>query len=112
MLVLAFYISLSAVWTFISGIAANAGSYRRPHSQVWPVATLLQHHRRRRHAALIGARFGGGRLMYWGMHALLLASVALLVGQPLAAALRPGGPVFKFTWTFVLPFILAGRRVG
>lgn len=79
--VLTFYISLSAVWTFIGGIAAGA-------------------------AALIGARFGGGRPIALG-YALLLASVALLAGQPLLLRFALAALLFKFTWTFVLPFILA-----
>ena len=57
-------------------------------------------------AALIGARFGGGRPIALG-YALLLASVALLVGQPLLLRFALAALLFKFTWTFVLPFILA-----
>ncbi|RTG61299.1 MFS transporter, partial [Serratia marcescens] len=57
-------------------------------------------------AALIGARFSGGRLIVLG-YALLLASVALLTGQPLLLRFALAALLFKFTWTFVLPFILA-----
>ena len=57
-------------------------------------------------AALIGARFGGGRPIALG-YALLLASVALLVGQPLLLRFALAALLFKFTWTFALPFILA-----
>ncbi|RTF89691.1 MFS transporter, partial [Serratia marcescens] len=39
--------------------------------------------------------------------ALLLASVALLTGQPLLLRFALAALLFKFTWTFVLPFILA-----
>ncbi|MBO1807715.1 MFS transporter [Serratia ureilytica] len=68
--VLTFYISLSAVWTFIGGIAAGAGLSPAHSGQV-------------------------------------LASVALLVGQPLLLRFALAALLFKFTWTFVLPFILA-----
>ena len=90
--VLTFYISLSAVWTFIGGIAAGAGLSPAHSGQVL--------------AALIGARFGGGRPIVLG-YALLLASVALLTGQPLLLRFALAALLFKFTWTFVLPFILA-----
>ena len=97
------YISLSAVWTFIGGIAASAelspahsGGAGRRH---------LARHRRRGAAALIGARFGGGRLIVLG-YALLLASVALLTASPCCCAL-PQPLYCSNSRTFVLPFILA-----
>ena len=103
--VLTFYISLSAVWTFIGGIAAGAGLSPAHSGQVLAVATLLGIVGAGA-AALIGARFGGGRLIVLG-YALLLASVALLTGQPLLLRFALAALLFKFTWTFVLPFILA-----
>ncbi|BCZ55886.1 MFS transporter [Serratia marcescens] len=103
--VLTFYISLSAVWTFIGGIAAGAGLSPAHSGQVLAVATLLGIVGAGA-AALIGARFGGGRPIALG-YALLLASVALLVGQPLLLRFALAALLFKFTWTFVLPFILA-----
>lgn len=99
------YISLSAVWTFIGGIAAGAGLSPAHSGQVLAVATLLGIVGAGA-AALIGARFGGGRLIVLG-YALLLASVALLTGQPLLLRFALAALLFKFTWTFVLPFILA-----
>ncbi|HFQ9382688.1 TPA: MFS transporter [Serratia marcescens subsp. marcescens ATCC 13880] len=103
--VLTFYISLSAVWTFIGGIAAGAGLSPAHSGQVLAVATLLGIVGAGA-AALIGARFGGGRLIVLG-YSLLLASVALLTGQPLLLRFALAALLFKFTWTFVLPFILA-----
>lgn len=99
------YISLSAVWTFIGGIAAGAGLSPAHSGQVLAVATLLGIVGAGA-AALIGARFGGGRLIVLG-YALLLASAALLTGQPLLLRFALAALLFKFTWTFVLPFILA-----
>ena len=97
------YISLSAVWTFIGGIAAGAGL--SPAHSGRAGRRHLARHRRRGAAALIGARFGGGRLIVLG-YALLLASVALLTGQPLLLRFAP--PLYcSNSLTFVLPFILA-----
>lgn len=103
--VLTFYISLSAVWTFIGYIAASAGLSPAHCGQVLAVATLLGIVGACT-AALIGARFGGGRPIALG-YALLLASVALLSGRPLLLRFVLAALLFKFTWTFVLPFILA-----
>ncbi len=43
----------------------------------------------------------------WLGYALLIASVLLLTGHPLLVRYAIAALLFKFTWTFVLPFILA-----
>ncbi len=70
--------------------------------------------RRRRFAALsapAGAALRGtrraDRLPVWLGYGLLIVSVGLLIGQPLLVRYAIAALLFKFTWTFVLPFILA-----
>ncbi|HCI4233187.1 MFS transporter [Klebsiella quasipneumoniae] len=103
--VLTFYISLSAVWTFIGTIGSTAGLSPTQVGLVLAAATVC---------GIIGA--GGAalrgtrradRLPVWLGYGLLIVSVGLLVGQPLLALYAIAALLFKFTWTFVLPFILA-----
>ncbi|HCT4453151.1 TPA: MFS transporter [Klebsiella aerogenes] len=103
--VLTFYISLSAVWTFIGTIGSGAGLSPTQIGLVLAAATVF---------GIIGA--GGAalrgtqrpdRLAVWLGYALLIASVLLLTGHPLLVRYAIAALLFKFTWTFVLPFILA-----
>ncbi len=103
--VLTFYISLSAVWTFIGTIGSGAGLSPTEVGLVLAAATVF---------GIIGA--GGAalrgtqrpdRLAVWLGYALLIASVLLLTGHPLLVRYAIAALLFKFTWTFVLPFILA-----
>lgn len=103
--VLTFYISLSAVWTFIGTIGSGAGLSPTQVGLVLAAATVF---------GIIGA--GGAalrgtqrpdRLAVWLGYALLIASVLLLTGHPLLVRYAIAALLFKFTWTFVLPFILA-----
>lgn len=57
-------------------------------------------------AALRGTR-RADRLPVWLGYGLLIVSVGLLIGQPLLVRYAIAALLFKFTWTFVLPFILA-----
>ncbi|PAW17456.1 MFS transporter [Klebsiella pneumoniae] len=63
-------------------------------------------HYRRGGAALRGTR-RADRLPVWLGYGLLIVSVGLLIGQPLLVRYAIAALLFKFTWTFVLPFILA-----
>ena len=103
--VLTFYISLSAVWTFIGSIAAAAGLSPVHSGQVLATATLFGIVGAGA-AALISAGRGGNRLIWLG-YGLLLAGIALLIREPLLLRFAMAAVLFKFTWTFVLPFILA-----
>ncbi|MGX7605745.1 MFS transporter [Klebsiella pneumoniae] len=103
--VLTFYISLSAVWTFIGTIGSAAGLSPTQVGLVLAAATVC---------GIIGA--GGAalrgtrradRLPVWLGYGLLIVSVGLLIGQPLLVRYAIAALLFKFTWTFVLPFILA-----
>lgn len=57
-------------------------------------------------AALRGTQ-RADRLPVWLGYGLLIVSVGLLIGQPLLVRYAIAALLFKFTWTFVLPFILA-----
>ncbi|CUW02755.1 Major Facilitator Superfamily protein [Serratia grimesii] len=103
--VLTFYISLSAVWTFIGSIAAAAGLSPVNSGQVLAAATLFGIVGAGG-AALISARRGGNTLI-WLSYGLLIAGIGLLFREPLLLRFAAAAVLFKFTWTFVLPFILA-----
>lgn len=103
--VLTFYIGLSGVWAFVGTIATNAGLDAATSGIILAVATLL---------GIIGsltATFTGSRaprnlsllLGYGGM----ILSVAAFYGLPGVARFAFAACLFKFVWTYVLPFILA-----
>lgn len=92
--VLAFYVALSAVWTFIGGIAGQAGLSAGESGDILAVATLL------------GERWGRAPLLLAG-YLMMLGAILLLLDQPQLARFAAAALLFKFTWTFVLPYILA-----
>lgn len=103
--VLTFYISLSAVWTFIGTIGSAAGLTASQIGLVLAVATVF---------GILGA--GGAalrgtqrpdRIAVWLGYGLLILSIVLLISHPLLLRFALAAVLFKFTWTFVLPFILA-----
>ena len=103
--ILTFYISLSAVWTFIGTIGSAAGLTAAQIGMVLAAATVC---------GIIGA--GGAalrgtrrpdRIPVWLGYGLLILSIVLLVSHPLLVRFALAALLFKFTWTFVLPFILA-----
>lgn len=103
--VLGFYISLGGVWTFIGALGANAG-ISAPHSgQVLAIATLMGI-AGAASASLISARLPRGMLLLVG-YALMAAAVLLLLGQPTLLRFALAALLFKFTWTFILPLVLA-----
>ncbi|HCJ05419.1 MAG TPA: MFS transporter, partial [Raoultella ornithinolytica] len=57
-------------------------------------------------AALRGTR-RPDRIPVWLGYGLLILSIVLLVSHPLLMRFALAALLFKFTWTFVLPFILA-----
>ncbi len=93
--VLTFYISLSAVWTFIGTIGSAAGLSPTQVGLVLAAATVC---------GIIGA--GGAalrgtrradRLPVWLGYGLLIVSVGLLIGQPLLVRYAIAALLFKFT---------------
>jgi len=103
--ILSFYISLSGVWTFIGSISAKAGIGAEYSGEILAVATLMGIVGAGC-ASLIGNRLPRTLLLLLG-YASMAGSVLLLLGQPEMARFALAALVFKFTWTFILPLILA-----
>lgn len=103
--ILSFYISLSGVWTFIGAISAKAGIAADASGEVLAIATVMGIVGAGC-ASLIGDRLPRVLLLLLG-YGLMAASVLLLLGQPPLARLALAALAFKFTWTFILPLILA-----
>ncbi|MNZ33492.1 Major Facilitator Superfamily protein [compost metagenome] len=103
--VLTFYISLSGIWTFIGSIAGQAGLSAGQSGDILAVATLLGI-AGAGCASLIGERCGRAPLLLAG-YLMMLAAILLLLEQPQLARFAAAALLFKYTWTFVLPFILA-----
>ena len=103
--VLTFYISISGIWTFIGAIAGAAGINAQASGEILATATLLGILGAAT-ASTIGNRFARRPLLLLG-YALLLAGTLLLLDQPGQIRFVIAALMFKFTWTFVLPFILA-----
>lgn len=102
---LGFYISLSGVWTFIGAISTHAGLSAGASGEILAVATL---------SGIVGAgcvSLIGNRLprplLLVLSYGLMASSVLLLLGQPEVLRFALAALLFKFTWTFILPLILA-----
>ncbi|UQZ11439.1 MFS transporter [Providencia stuartii] len=102
--ILIFYICLSQVWTFIGVFGQNSGLDAEENGQILAIATIL---------GMVGAviaatvsnRFKTNKLVFLG-YGLLMASILLLIGSPTVIRFIVAALLFKFTWTFVLPFIM------
>jgi predicted MFS family arabinose efflux permease len=103
--VLLFYVALSGVWTFMAQLSGAAGIELSASSLVLSVATtagivsalvatVLGDTPRRRAFLLAG---------YLGM----ALSVALLFGAPGLIRFAIAAVIFKFSWTFILPYLLS-----
>lgn len=103
--ILGFYISLSGVWTFIGSISAKAGISAQASGELLAVATVMGIVGAGC-ASLIGNRLPRLPLLLLG-YGLMAGSVLLLLGAPTLARFALAALVFKFTWTFILPLILA-----
>ena len=103
--VLAFYISLGGVWTFISALGASAGISPQHSGDVLAVATLMGI-AGAACVSLIGTRLPRLPMLLVG-YALMTAAVLLLLGQPSLVRFAIAALLFKFAWTFILPLILA-----
>ena len=103
--VILFYISLSGVWSFMAQIAGGANIDLSTTSLILALATVpgiassmlatfLGDHPKRALFLVLG---------YVG----LTASVAMLVGLSGAVQFALAAILFKFTWTFILPYLLS-----
>ncbi|MDP9655301.1 UNVERIFIED_ORG: putative MFS family arabinose efflux permease [Pseudomonas putida] len=102
---LGFYIALSAVWTFVGSIANQAGLDAQASGDILAVATLLGI-AGASCATLIGDRWRRDLLLCSGF-AMMVTAVLLLLDHPQVLRFTLAVLLFKFTWTYVLPFILA-----
>ncbi|WP_199051881.1 MFS transporter [Aquitalea sp. ASV15] len=102
---LAFYISLSGVWTFIGQIARQSGIDPQQSGNIFAIATLLGVAGAGT-ASLIGRRLPRAQLLLAGF-AMMMAAMLLLLNAPALARFATAALLFKFSWTFILPFILA-----
>jgi len=103
--VLLFYIGLISVWAFVGVIADAASIPGEQTGQILSIATIM---------GIVGslsATFIGNRgvrtlwlLLGYGLMAL---SVALLFGIPGVVRFTLSAIIFKYVWTFVLPFIVS-----
>lgn len=103
--ILSFYISLSGVWTFIGSISTQAGISAEYSGEILAVATVMGIVGAGC-ASLIGNRLPRLLLLLLG-YGLMAGSVLLLLGQPEMLRFALAALLFKFTWTFILPLILA-----
>ncbi|AZE89240.1 MFS transporter [Pseudomonas orientalis] len=103
--ILSFYISLSGVWTFIGSIGTAAGICAQSSGEVLALATVIGIVGAGC-ASLIGDRLPRLLLLLLG-YALMAGSVLLLRNQPDLQRFAVAALLFKFTWTFILPLILA-----
>lgn len=103
--VLLFYVALSGVWSFVAQISAGSGIDLSASSLILSlatvagilsalVATTLGDSPRRRQYLLAG---------YVGM----ALSIALLIGTPALVRFAIAAVIFKFAWTFILPYLLS-----
>ncbi|WP_331726330.1 MFS transporter [Streptomyces sp. NBC_00470] len=101
-----FYVALSGVWTFMEQVSTGAGNPRTGTALVLSVATiagvlsallatLLGDSLRR--AICLGAGYAG-----------LAVSVLLLFGAPTLLRFAAAAVLFKFAWTWILPYLLSG----
>lgn len=103
--ILSFYISLSGVWTFIGSISAHAGLSAESSGEILAIATVIGIVGAGC-ASLIGNRLPRLLLLLLG-YGLMAGSLLLLLGQPEMLRFAFAALLFKFTWTFILPLILA-----
>lgn len=102
---LVFYIGLSAVWTFLGGIAETAHIDPQTLGMILSVATMVGV------VGSIAATLTGGRvsrrILLAGGHLGMLLAVALLFGVPSVLQLSAAAIIFKFAWPWTLPFLLS-----
>ncbi|MFE7415789.1 MFS transporter [Rhodococcus sp. NPDC057529] len=103
--VLAFYVSLSGIWTFVGGVAAASTIGTETSSSILSIATVLGIAGSAL-ATVLGARPSTRTNLLVGYVAMTL-SVGLLAGMPGLLRFTVAALLFKFTWTFILPYIMS-----
>jgi len=103
--VLLFYIGLISVWAFVGTIAETSGIPGGKTGQLLSIATVMGIVGSLS-AALIGNR--GARALWLLLgYGLMALSVLLLLGIPGVVRFAICAIIFKYVWTFVLPFIVS-----
>lgn len=103
--VLLFYVALSGVWSFMASISAGSGIDLSSSSLVLSLATVAGIL-----SALVATALGDTprrRLFLIAGYVGMAVSVALLFGAPGLARFAFAAVIFKFAWTFILPYLLS-----
>lgn len=103
--VLLFYVALSGVWSFIAQISAGAGIDLSSSSLILSLATVAGIL-----SALVATALGDSprrRLYLLGGYIGMGISIALLIGAPALVRFAIAAVIFKFAWTFILPYLLS-----
>lgn len=108
---LTFYIGLSGVWTYMADVAVAGGVSLSQASSMLSVATVVGVV-----SALIGTVIGENRyykhcvLLGYG---LMITSIILLLGSIPAVVFTIAAILFKFAWSWLLPFLMSAvSKVG
>ncbi|WP_193080255.1 MFS transporter [Brevibacterium aurantiacum] len=102
--ILLFYIALSGVWTFMGQLSTAAGNSENTTSLVLMVATVAGIA-----SALLATVLGSSprRRLYLLIGFVVLAvSLLVLLGGPALLRFAVAAILFKFGWTFVLPYLI------
>ncbi|HJV98789.1 MAG TPA: MFS transporter [Arthrobacter sp.] len=103
--VLLFYVALSGVWSFIAQISAGAGIDLSASSLILSLATVAGIL-----SALVATALGDSprrRLYLLAGYIGMALSIALLIGAPALMRFAIAAVIFKFAWTFILPYLLS-----
>jgi predicted MFS family arabinose efflux permease len=103
--VLCFYIALSGVWTFMEAIGTGAGNGPSAVAITLSIATVAGIA-----SALLATVLGDSphrRFFLLGGYLGMALSVALLFGGPVLLRFTVAAIIFKFAWTFILPYLLS-----
>jgi predicted MFS family arabinose efflux permease len=102
--ILFFYIALSGVWTFMGQLATEAGNSENAVSIVLMIATIAGIA-----SAMLATVLGSSprrRVYLLAGFVVLAASVLVLLGGPALIRFALAAILFKFGWTFVLPYLI------
>ncbi|WOH20553.1 MFS transporter [Paenarthrobacter sp. GOM3] len=103
--VLLFYVALSGVWSFMAQISAGSGIDLSASSLILSLATVAGIL-----SALTATALGDTpkRRIYLIVGYLAMAlSIGLLFGSPALIRFAIAAVIFKFAWTFILPYLLS-----
>ncbi|MCG2620521.1 MFS transporter [Arthrobacter sp. I2-34] len=103
--VLLFYVGLSGVWSFMAQIAGGAGVDLSTVSMVLAIATVPGII-----SSLLATVLGDSpkrRMFLLAGYVGLAAAVALLFGVSGVLQFAAAAMIFKFAWTFILPYLLS-----